>query len=197
MFLTPCRLATESSILRATSVSSWAGAAPSRVAVTVTMGSSMSGKSCTLLALKASRPARLSRMNSMIAGTGFLIDRAEKFMAGLWCASGLLGRDRSLGGRRGDVANQVAVIEETGAVHHQQILRADAGHHFDAVGQAAARVDFQLAHALVGIEAEHITETVAHHHRLLRHRHRRRAAQVELPAGEHARFKGRVRCQGG
>ena len=50
MFFTPCSVATEFSSLRATSVSSWAGAAPASEALMVTIGSSMSGKSCTTLA---------------------------------------------------------------------------------------------------------------------------------------------------
>jgi hypothetical protein len=45
------------------------------------MGSSMSGKSCTLLARKARMPASVSKANSMIAGIGLRIERAEKFIA--------------------------------------------------------------------------------------------------------------------
>ena len=73
-------MATASSILRATSVSSCAGAAPGRLALTVTIGNSMSGKSCTTLPRNDSKPARLSNTNSMIAGIGYLIDSEEKFI---------------------------------------------------------------------------------------------------------------------
>ena len=74
MFFTPCRLATASSSLRATSVSSCAGAAPSSVAVTMTTGSSMSGKSCTPVVLNASRPTSVSMANSSSAGTGLRME---------------------------------------------------------------------------------------------------------------------------
>ena len=81
MFLMPCSVAIESSSLRATSVSSCAGAAPENVAWTVTMGSSMSGKSCTALDLYDSKPASVSSTNSMMAGIGFLMESEEKFIA--------------------------------------------------------------------------------------------------------------------
>ena len=83
MFLMPVTVATESSILRATSVSSWAGAAPGWVTVTVTIGSWMSGKSCTSVMRKASSPASVSSANSRIAGTGLRMEKAEKFTPAL------------------------------------------------------------------------------------------------------------------
>src|SRR3989339_1302921 len=80
MFFRPCRGAMAFSILRATSVSSWAGAAPGRLADTVTVGSSRSGNCCTFMALKDISPASVSSTNSMTAGMGFLMDQAERFM---------------------------------------------------------------------------------------------------------------------
>jgi hypothetical protein len=77
---TPCRVAMESSSLRATSVSSCAGAAPSSVAVTVTIGSSTSGKSCTAVARKASRPASVTSRNVRTTATGLRMAVVEKFM---------------------------------------------------------------------------------------------------------------------
>ena len=66
----PPRLATLSSILRATSVSSWVGSAPSRLATMVTVGSSMSGKFWMPRALKPMTPSMVNRANSRMAGTG-------------------------------------------------------------------------------------------------------------------------------
>ena len=74
MFLMPETVATEFSTLRATSVSSWAGAVPGCATVTVTMGNWMSGKSCTMVFLNASRPARVSSANSRIAGIGLRME---------------------------------------------------------------------------------------------------------------------------
>ena len=53
MCLTPCSVATLFSILRATSVSSCAGLAPGRLAVTLTVGRSMSGKFWIFMRLEA------------------------------------------------------------------------------------------------------------------------------------------------
>jgi hypothetical protein len=76
-------VAIEFSILRATSVSSCAGAAPGSDAVTITVGRSMSGKFCTFMALKDSRPPKVSSTNSITAGIGLRIDQDETFiMAG-------------------------------------------------------------------------------------------------------------------
>ena len=77
----PCSVATEFSILRATSVSIWAGAAPGRLAVTVTVGKSISMNCWTFMALKAMPPNSVNMMNSRMAGIGFRIDHEETFMA--------------------------------------------------------------------------------------------------------------------
>ncbi len=81
MCLRPCVVAMAFSILRATSVSSWPGAAPGRAAVTITTGRSMSGKFCTFIARNDSRPAKVSSTNSIAAGMGLRMDQAERFMA--------------------------------------------------------------------------------------------------------------------
>ena len=77
MCLTPCSVATEFSILRATSVSSCAGAAPGRTAVTVTVGRSMSGKFWIFIDWKPIRPTSVSMMNSSTDGVGLRIDQDE------------------------------------------------------------------------------------------------------------------------
>ena len=88
-------VAIEFSSLRATSVSSCAGAAPGRLAVTVTIGRSMSGKFWIFIRWKPSRPARVSMMNSSTAGIGFRMHQAETFMAGFrWRGSGRAGGER-------------------------------------------------------------------------------------------------------
>jgi hypothetical protein len=80
MCLMPCRVATAFSILRPTSVSICAGAAPGRVAVTVTVGRSMSMNCWMRIALKAIRPESVSITNSNTAGIGLRIDQAETFI---------------------------------------------------------------------------------------------------------------------
>ena len=77
MCFKPCNEAMAFSILRATSVSIWAGAVPGRLAVTVMVGRSMSGKFCTFIDPNETMPAKQSMTNSMTAGMGFLIDQDE------------------------------------------------------------------------------------------------------------------------
>ena len=83
MFFSPCTDTTAFSILRATSVSICPGDAPGKVAVTMMVGKSRSGKFCTFMLLKASMPAKLSKTNSTTEGTGLRMDQAETFMAQL------------------------------------------------------------------------------------------------------------------
>ena len=80
MCLSPWVVAMAFSSLRATSVSSCAGAAPGKEALTVIVGRSRSGKFCTFMALKDSKPANVSITNSINDATGFLMDQAETFM---------------------------------------------------------------------------------------------------------------------
>ena len=101
----PCSVATEFSILRATSVSICAGAAPGRLAVTVTVGRSMSGNCWIFMRLKAITPSRVSMTNSSIAGIGLRIDQAETFMAGAMASGAAAAHD----------AHGVAVGEEADA----------------------------------------------------------------------------------
>src|SRR4051794_2429155 len=113
MCFSPCSVAMEFSILRATSVSSCAGAAPGSDAVTLTVGRSMSGKFCTFMALKDRKPANVSSTNSITAGIGLRIDQDETFITARSLAHGHRRRRRG-GGRLGlDHANQVAVIQES------------------------------------------------------------------------------------
>ena len=74
MFSMPVTVAMVSSTLRATCVSSWAGAAPGWAMVTTTTGKSMSGKSCTMVLLNAISPATVSRMKSSTAGIGLRME---------------------------------------------------------------------------------------------------------------------------
>jgi hypothetical protein len=77
----PCRVAIEFSILRATSVSICAGAAPGSDATTVTVGKSMSGNCWIFIALKPTTPISVSITNSRIAGIGLRIDHEETLIA--------------------------------------------------------------------------------------------------------------------
>src|SRR3990167_7367506 len=81
----PCKVATEFSILRATSVSICAGAAPGSAAVTVTVGKSISMNCWTFIARKDIRPNSVSMMNSKIAGVGFRIDQEETLITAWRC----------------------------------------------------------------------------------------------------------------
>src|SRR5688500_3675947 len=85
MCLTPCTVATEFSILRATSVSSCDGEAPGSEAVTMTVGRSMSGNCWIFIALKLIRPTSVSMMNNSTDGIGLRMHQAEtlNFIAGL------------------------------------------------------------------------------------------------------------------
>ena len=83
MCLTPCSVASEFSILRATSVSSWAGEAPGSEALTMTMGRSTSGKFWIFIARKPISPISVSSRKSRIAGIGFLMDQEETFIIAL------------------------------------------------------------------------------------------------------------------
>ena len=78
--LTPVTVASWFSILRATSLSSCSGSAPSKVAVTTTVGRSISGKFWMPNALKPLRPKKVSSANSNSDGTGLRMDQAEIFM---------------------------------------------------------------------------------------------------------------------
>src|SRR5690349_16040144 len=75
--LTPETLATESSILRATCVSSSAGAAPDCVTVTEMTGTSMFGNLVIGRVLNDTQPSASSTTNSRTDGTGWRIDQAE------------------------------------------------------------------------------------------------------------------------
>ena len=80
MCLTPESVATEFSILRATSVSSSAGDAPGSAVVTVTVGRSMSGNCWIFIARKLITPTSVSMMNSSIDGIGLRMHQAETFI---------------------------------------------------------------------------------------------------------------------
>src|SRR5882762_8820368 len=119
MCLTPCSVATEFSIFRATSVSSCAGEAPGNDADTITVGRSMSGKFWIFIDLKLIRPTSVSMMNKSIDGIGLRMHQAETFIAiplFARCRRGGAGRlDGGLGRRRIGHAHGVAVREEATA----------------------------------------------------------------------------------
>ena len=77
MCFKPCKGAKAFSSLRATSVSNWVGAAPGKLALTVMVGRSRSGKLWTFIEPKAMNPATVSNTNSMTEGIGFRIDQEE------------------------------------------------------------------------------------------------------------------------
>ena len=80
MCLSPCNVAIEFSILRATSFSSCPGAAPGSEALTVTVGKSRSGKFWTFIDCQDKMPASVSSTKIISDGIGFRIDQAETFM---------------------------------------------------------------------------------------------------------------------
>src|SRR5688572_30054527 len=138
MCFSPCTVAIEFSILRATSVSSCAGAAPGSEAVTITVGRSMSGKFCTFIRLKDSTPPKVSSTNSITDGIGLRIDQAETFiMADRPSARGRgrrgWSRGRAGGGRAVGQPHQVAVVEEAAAAGDDAGVRRQAGQHLQPV----------------------------------------------------------------
>src|SRR6187431_1087612 len=136
MCLSPCKVATAFSILRATSVSSCAGAAPGRAAVTITVGRSMSGKFCTFIALKDRKPAKLSSTNSITAGIGLRIDQDETFIMARSSPGRRRGRRRR--GRRIGEPHQVAVVQEAGAAGHDACIGRKARGDLDLPALEAA-----------------------------------------------------------
>src|SRR5690554_3178986 len=128
MCLMPAMLAIEFSILRATSVSSCAGAAPGSDAVTITVGRSMSGKFWIFIALKLISPSIVRRMNSSNAGIGLRIDQVERFICDR-LLDALCHRDH------------VAVGKEADAGVHHRFVRLQAFRHFDAITFAATGFD--------------------------------------------------------
>ena len=79
--LMPLTVATASSTLRVTSVSSWLGEAPGRAMVTVTIGKLTSGNRAIGNLWKPHRPATHSTKKIISAGSGRRIAQAEKFIA--------------------------------------------------------------------------------------------------------------------
>src|SRR3569832_1069403 len=118
MCLRHCTVAIAFSSLRATSVSSCAGAAPGSAALTRTLGKSMSGKFCTFLARNASKPANVRSTKNNTAGIGLRIDQDETFRTA--------PSPRGRGGRRAvRHAHQVAVVEEAGTRRDHARVRCD------------------------------------------------------------------------
>ena len=80
MCLMPCTVVSAFSILRATSVSNCDGDAPGRAAITVTVGTSMSGKFWTFMPEKPISPPIVMRMKARMTGTGLRMAHEETFM---------------------------------------------------------------------------------------------------------------------
>src|SRR5688572_19410465 len=173
MCFTPCTVAMEFSILRATSVSSCEGEAPGSVADTVTVGRSMSGKFWIFIALKAIRPASVSRMKSRIAGMGFRIDQAETFMF-------LFRANRRL--RTVDDSDEVSVGEEGGAARYHARVGLETREDLHALAEAAPGRYLDLRNAVAGLEPVDVAEAFAHHHGGLRQGERLFHAEPELAA---------------
>src|SRR5688572_11920605 len=167
----------EFSILRATSVSSCEGEAPGSVAVTITVGRSMSGKFWIFIARNAIAPASVSRMKSRIAGIGLRIDQDETFIVLLGAGGGL---------SRLDDSHQVSVGEERRPARDYARVGLEATRDLDAIADAAPGVHLHLRDAVVGLDAVDIAEALAHHHGRLRQREGAAAAELELAAREHA-----------
>ena len=96
----PVMVATESSTLRVTSVSSWLGEAPGRLIVTVTIGKATSGKRAIGSLWKPHRPATHSTKKIISAGSGRRIAQAEKFIAPRRVDAGWRRRPRARDRRR-------------------------------------------------------------------------------------------------
>src|SRR5688500_15189935 len=176
MCLSPCTEAIAFSILRATSVSSCAGASRGSDAVTVTVGRSMSGKFCTFMPLKARTPPKVSSTNTITAGMGLRIDQEETLSTGVLLLRVGCGR---WSGRRfvGD-SHEVAVVEETSTVGDDHGIGRQAAHHLDAIAREAPRLDLHLRDAVVAAHAEDVAEPFAHHHGRLGNRHGIDAAEI-------------------
>src|SRR5688500_1387391 len=177
MCFTPCTVAIEFSSLRATSVSSCEGEAPGRLALTVTVGRSISGKFWIFIARNAITPASVRRMKRRIAGIGLRIDQAETFMV-LLCTHRCLGTI--------DHSYEIPIGEERRAARHHAGCRIDAFGDLDAIAEAPPGRDLQLRDAAVGLDAVNVAEALAHDDGRLRQRERVDLAELELAAREHA-----------
>src|SRR5688572_7723841 len=177
MCFRPCSVAMAFSILRATSVSSCAGAAPGSDALTLTVGRSMSGKFCTFMALKDRKPPNVSSTNSITAGIGLRIDQEETFIMGmaLLALGGGCGRHR-----RVDQPHQISIVEESRPGSDDAGVGCQPADDLQLVPQQTAGLHLALAHARVRVEPVLVAEAVADHHGGLGYCHRRRRAQVEL-----------------
>src|SRR5438105_14070398 len=135
MCFTPCSVATEFSILRATSVSSWPGDAPGSDAVTMTVGRSMSGNCWIFMPRKLITPASVSMMKSSTDGIGLRMHQAETLIMapslrgrrGRRAGGAHAGRLHRRRGRRVDDAHRVAVGEEGGARGDHPGIRVEPG----------------------------------------------------------------------
>src|SRR6185369_2675456 len=154
MCFKPCSVAIAFSSLRATSVSSWAGAAPGSDAVTLTVGRSMSGKFCTFIALKDRMPPKLSSTNSINAGTGLRIDQEETFSM----TFSLPGADRTRRGRdRGrQRGRRGAVVQEAGPGGSDTRIGREPREDFQLVTGQPPGLHLELAHTVVRLDAEEV-----------------------------------------
>ena len=147
MCLTPCSAATEFSILRATAVSSCAGAAPGSEAETMTIGRSMSGMFWIFMARKPMRPASVKSRNNRMAGIGLRIDQEDTLIMSVSPAL--------------DDAHEIAVGKETdaGADHCHAGFQTVC--HCHPVAGALSDAHFGLDHPIVRSQSEHVAVTVA------------------------------------
>src|SRR5580765_5747420 len=167
MCLSPCTVAIEFSILRATSVSSCAGDAPGSDAVTITVGRSMSGKFWIFIVLKLITPVSVSMMKSSTAGIGLRMHQAETFtfmVASLAGGDGRAGA-RRLDRRRVDVLHEVAVAEEAAAGGDDAGVAAEPGGDLDPVADPSAHRHLGFGDLRIGADAQHVAEAVAQQHR--------------------------------
>ena len=197
MCLTPCSVAIEFSILRATSVSSCAGDAPGSDAVTVTVGRSMSGKFWIFIARKLISADGGEHDEEQHPGDR-VPDRPGRDV------------DHGLGGvararRRGAPALIAGGVSTTRTVSPSArkpppmaTTRASGASPAVTSMRSPKRRPTSILVCVTLLSAtdpEDVAEAFAQLHRALRQRQRARAADVELAAREHAGARAAGRRQ--
>jgi len=190
MCLTPCTVATEFSIFRATSVSSCDGEAPGSEAVTMTVGRSMSGKFWIFIDLKLIRPTSVSMMNNSIDGIGLRMHQAETFIAIPYLLVVVTVALAVFTAAFAGVASATRTVSPSARKPPPEATtRADPSMPPVISTRSPTRrsdTHLGLGHLRIGTHPHHVAEALAQQHRALRQREALARTDLEIAAREHA-----------
>ncbi len=124
----------------------------------------------------------------MIAGTGFLIEKAEKFMVSeILC---FLFRSRLC-----NYLHHIAVVEESYTTCDHLGIWLKPIQHFNSITASSPNSHFHLCHPAVSLQFKHITKTITHNNSLLLQSQCSGVAEVKFALSKHAGFQVRVSGQ--